>query len=175
MKALRILVILMLTCLALSSGSAHAATWNWVGSDDKTGWFYDIDEICFAKKSPSNLWNATVLPNIPEPDVTNVIFWAKVVYTPKGAAERATYTNDPYLYKLRENISLLSISIPNKTITTYATTGYTNEGSVIYSDEYTYTERIYPNSWGEALYNDVVQYAREHHDVLRWHTTGLPW
>jgi|GEM_PF-7074048 hypothetical protein len=39
MKVLFRLTVLMLVTLVLSSGAAFAATWKWVGSDDKVGFF----------------------------------------------------------------------------------------------------------------------------------------
>lgn len=68
----------------------------------------------------------------------------------------------------------MSISIPNKTFTIYSTTDYSTEGVVIDSSNLQYTVNILPDSWGEALYNDIVDYARTNKSILAKKATGLP-
>ena len=167
MKTVFRLTILMLVTLVLSSGSTFAATWRWVGSDDKTGFFYDTDEICFGKKPQNNVWGVA-------PDFTRVICWTKTVYTPGEAAQYAEAIRDSRYYRLGYVISLVTFSIPNKTYTSHSSTYYSTEGDVIDSSDYEYTLNILPDSWGEALYDDIVDYARTNKSILAGKTTGLP-
>lgn len=167
MKVLFRLTVLMLVTLVLSSGAAFAATWKWVGSDDKVGFFFDINEICFGTKAQNNIWGEA-------PDYTMIICWIKTAYTPEGAAQYAESIGDSRYYQLDHIVDLVSISIPNKTFTIYSSAYYSTEGVVIDSSNLQHTVNILPDSWGEALYNDIVDYARTNKSILAGKTTGLP-
>lgn len=167
MKALFRLTILVVVALTLSYGSVFAATWRWVDSDNKVGWFYDIDSISFGIKT--NTWGQPI-----GVDTSRIIFWVKIVFTPEGAAQLATIERNPSLYDLDQVIALRTLSLPEKAYIIHSDTYYNAEGGVIAGSNYSRTEIIIPDSWGELLYRDIIRYATLNKDILTRRALGLP-
>ena len=65
MKRLIMVVMMMLAMTA----SCYAASWEWVGSNDKNGIFYDKDSIIFEMSSKTQTVNRD-----------RVVVWEKMIY-----------------------------------------------------------------------------------------------
>lgn len=166
MKVVLRLIVLMLTSLVLSSGAVFAATWKWVNSDSLTGWFYDSSSMSYGLKT--NIWG-----QITGLDTTKIVCWEKTVFTPEGAAFAAKEYGDSRLCALDHTISLVTFSLPDKMYTSYMRTFYATNGTVITSSDYTYTEKILPDSWGDIVFRDIVVYASENREALARRALGL--
>ena len=162
MKPLFRLTLLVVVALALSSGSVFAATWRWVGSDDKVGFFFDTDDIRYELQQ--NLFeNPTI-------DTSRITFWLKTVYTPWYAEQVANDLQMPHTRNTSYTLTLETIHLGHKTATFHKVMYYDENGRLIYTQTFEYPfMRIFdivPETWSEAIFNDVRDYARIFHSSL---------
>ena len=144
-------------CFLLLSNTALATNWQWVDSNDKHGWFFDTDTIHY--EIAQGLY--------PSVDTSRITFWEKIFYTQAGANEFAKKVNDWRYRDLAYSLDLQTISLRDKTYTILAAYYYRKDGSLIKSEEECYDIlQIVPETFGEAVFLAVRDYARTHHAQL---------
>ena len=145
--------LLIAAFVALSTSVGYTANWQWIGSDDEIGCFFDIDTIRYAS-SKSGV------------DESRIVCWEKLVYTQKGADDMSSLVKDSRLHDLDYSLELKIYSIPDHSFILRSMTGYDHNGKILY--DYTYDKffLIKPDSRAEYIFETVRDYARRHHDEL---------
>ena len=143
--------------LLLLSSTAFATNWQWVDSDDECGWFIDTDNMRYELTQ-------SIYPTV---DTSRITFWEKIFYTQAGANEFAKRVNDWRCRDLAYSLDLQTISLRDKTCIIFATYYYRKDGSLIKAEEEGYDIlQIVPETFGEAVFFAVRDYARTHHAQL---------
>jgi hypothetical protein len=144
----------------LSVNTGYAATWEWINSDDETGYFFDSESIRYELKRD-------YADRIQSVDTKRITYWLKIIYTPKGAEELAAYFDDDRFRNVESSISLETISLSEKTITCYTLVFYDNGLRTVYSEsDAGYVHKIIPESRDEEVFNKIRNYATAHSDLL---------
>ena len=131
--------------VALSSSVSHAANWQWIGSNDEVGCFFDK---------------------------TKIVCWEKAVFTQKGADLMAEQAEDPRLHHLDHVIALKYYLLPRHSYILRHITFFDHDDNVISSLDYKKEILIIPDSKDDYIFISIRDYARRHHDELINHTLG---
>ena len=145
--------------VALSSSVSHAANWQWIGSNDEVGCFFDTETIRYGlQKSGVNK--------------TKIVCWEKAVFTQKGADLMAEQAEDPRLHHLDHVIALKYYLLPRHSYILRHITFFDHDDNVISSLDYKKEILIIPDSKDDYIFISIRDYARRHHDELIDHTLG---
>lgn len=146
--------------ISLSMNTAYAATWEWINSDDETGYFFDSESIRYEL-------NHDYMDRVQSVNPKRITYWKKIVYTPRATEDLVDFFEDDQFYNVRSSMSLETVSLSDKTITCYTVVFYDAESKVIYSEDGAgIVHKVVPESWDEEVLNAVSNYATAHKDLL---------
>jgi hypothetical protein len=149
---------LLLTVLALVmlSSSCLAANWEWAGSDEKIGMFYDVNSITFS-----------ISPNKQIVSRDRVWLWVKYVFDESFAEQVIKNRNVKFqICKVGYDFS------QNKTFESKIIT-YHKDGHVLKEEpgRRAWVD-IYPESVSDCIKSAVEKYVRAHEEEIEQRTRG---
>ena len=163
MKTFRQISLLLLLFLLAVSSTAFAADWQRIGANDKCAHFFDRDSIRYERFYPPFFGKS-------RPDTSRITYWEKITIAPEEAEAMAEELDDPRYLHLDYVLLLETASLHDRTITIREEIRYDRAGNILLRDLSERVSNIIPGSWGETVFNTVVDYARLHHEELLQNT-----
>ena len=152
---MRKLVMVLLMLVAMTT-TCMAASWEWVGSDEKIGMFYDTSSITFS-----------ISPNKQIVSRDRVWVWVKYVFDESFAEQVLKNRNIKFqICKVGYDFS------QNKTFDSKVIS-YHKDGHVLKEEpgKRSWVD-IYPESVADCIKNAVEKYARAHTEEIEQRTRG---
>ena len=163
-------ILAIFAVLFCSFSISYASHWQWIDSNDKVGYFFDTENIRY-----ESIHNYAT--NKDSVDTTKITTWIKIVYTQAAVDEIMEGLNKRDIHneefrRLGYEVYLETISLTDKTYITHEEIWYAHDGSVLSHRKKETSSRILPDTWGEAVFKAIREYARTHHDQLIKNTYG---
>jgi hypothetical protein len=147
-------LLLTVFALVLMSASCFAANWEWIGSDENLGVFYDTDSVRFAMSRESQIVNRD-----------RFWVWVKFVYDEGYAARRGFPRGVKYcMTKLWLDTKQFRVCEERKLF-------YDTSNSLVASRMGKW-EDIIPGSAGEVIMKHIEKYVRAHEEEIEQRTRG---
>jgi hypothetical protein len=147
-------LLLTVFALVLMSASCFAANWEWIGSDEKIGVFYDKDSIVF---------------DMSKDKITNrdkCFVWVKLVYDKAFAQKR-------FKDNTAASLEHWGFDLANNQMLEGERLYYDDSGQLI--EKIKSTQKwadVIPDTYGEAVKEKVQQHVRAHEEEIEQRTRG---
>lgn len=143
------LILLTTLLLLLIHGTAAAANWQWVYSDEDVGLFFDTNSIKFQRIAKGGV------------DKNIIYVWARYVY---GYTYAQKHPHNGQIVKMV--VLYEKMDIGTDTVTDLERVFYNNNGDFIDALKKGTVYHVVPGSYGDMLYSAIKEYARIHSEEI---------